>query len=148
MKKFIIATASSVMALGLMTACSDSGSSAPVTVTETPAPVTETVTEKAEATADETATKDAAAPASKDQKEQRGVERPKDVPSSVSSYSTEAEREMTEEGLTEADVDSVVKAAVDGEARVDWDRDGYFELEHQGIDIDVTPEGKVLDVSR
>lgn len=146
MKKLVIATASSVVALGLLSACSDSGSSAPVTVTETPAPVT--VTEKAEATADETATKDAAAPASKDQKEQRGVDRPKDVPSSVSSYSTEAEREMTEEGLTEADVDSVVKAAVDGEARVDWDRDGYFELEHQGIDIDITPEGKVLDVSR
>lgn len=139
MKKLVIATASSVVSLGLLSACSDSGSSATVT---------ETVTSPAETVTQEASADDSAAPATQNQQAQLNTERPDDVPSSVAGYSTEAEQEMQEEGLTQADVDAVVKAAVDGEARVDWDDDGYFELEHQEIDVDITPEGEVLDVSR
>lgn len=125
MKKLIISASSSVLAASLLVACSDSSTSEPATAT---------VTEQAEATPT--------------QDQNQAVDRPENVPTAVSSYSTQAEMEMQEDQLTEADVEAVVQAANDGQAKVEWDKDGYFELEHNGIDVDITPEGEVLDAGR
>lgn len=129
MKKLIISASSSVLAASLLVACSDSSTSEPATAT---------VTEQAEATP----TQD------QNQDQNQAVDRPENVPTAVSSYSTQAEMEMQEDQLTEADVEAVVQAANDGQAKVEWDKDGYFELEHNGIDVDITPEGEVLDAGR
>ena len=50
--------------------------------------------------------------------------------------------------MTEAEVQDVLKAAQDGKAKVEWDDDGYFEVEFGEIDIDIDKDGLVLDVDR
>lgn len=141
MKKFLAAAAAASLTTALV-ACSNSGSSEPVTVTETQAPVTVT---EAEA---QTESNGSATSEQNNTQAQQGVDRPENVPT-ISSYSTKAEMEMQEDGLNKQDVEGVVQAAIDGTAdKIEWDNDGYFELEHQGIDVDITPEGEVLDASR
>ena len=52
--------------------------------------------------------------------------------------------------MTKADVDRVLSAANNNEpgVTVEWDDDGYWEIELGDIDIDIDPEGLVLDVDR
>lgn len=105
-------------------ACSDSGETAPETVTETVAP--ETVTETSNA----------------------GAAVSEDLPAAVTGYSDEARKDLVDENVTEAEVQDVLKAAQDGKAKVEWDDDGYFEVEFGEIDIDIDKDGLVLDVDR
>lgn len=71
-----------------------------------------------------------------------------DLPAEVTGYTGEAEAEMADEGVTAADVERVLAAANANEAGVsiEWDDDGYWEIEFDDIDIDVDPNGLVLDV--
>jgi len=105
-------------------ACSDSGETAPETVTETVAP--ETVTETSNA----------------------GAAVSEDLPAAVTGYSDEARKDLVDENATEAEIQDVLKAAQDGKAKVEWDDDGYFEVEFGEIDIDIDKDGLVLDVDR
>lgn len=57
---------------------------------------------------------------------------------------------MAEEGVSEDDVQRVLAAANNNDAgvEIEWDDDGYWEIESNGIDIDIDPEGLVRDVDR
>ena len=70
-----------------------------------------------------------------------------ELPASISGYSDEAKSDMAEDNLTEADVQSVLDAARDGRAEVEFD-DGHFELEFNDIDVDITPDGMVTEADR
>lgn len=72
----------------------------------------------------------------------------KELPQAVTGYTDEARAEMAEDGLTEADVQAVLDAARSGSAEVEWDDDGYWELEWHKIDVDITPDGLVREADR
>lgn len=72
----------------------------------------------------------------------------KELPRAVTGYTDEARAEVAEDGLTEADVQAVLDAAHAGDAEVEWDDDGYWELGWQGIDVDITPDGLVREADR
>lgn len=122
-KKMVALTVAATAGLAVA-ACSDSGETAPETVTETVAPETVTETSNAGATVSE------------------------DLPAAVTGYSDEARKDLVDENVTEAEVQDVLKAAQDGKAKVEWDDDGYFEVEFGEIDIDIDKDGLVLDVDR
>ena len=122
-KKMVALTVAATAGLAVA-ACSDSGETAPETVTETVAP--ETVTETSNA----------------------GVAVSEDLPAAVTGYSDEARKDLVDENATEAEIQDVLKAAQDGKAKVEWDDDGYFEVEFGEIDIDTDKDGLVLDVDR
>lgn len=122
-KKMVALTVAATAGLAVA-ACSDSGETAPETVTETVAP--ETVTETSNA----------------------GAAVSEDLPAAVTGYSDEARKDLVDENATEAEVQDVLKAAQDGKAKVEWDDDGYFEVEFGEIDIDIDKDGLVLDVDR
>ena len=77
-----------------------------------------------------------------------GVANTGELPRAVTGYTDEARAEMAEDGLAEADVQAVVDAAHAGDAEVEWDDDGYWELGWQGIDVDITPDGLVREADR
>lgn len=135
-----LSTIATVPALALsLAACSDSEDSS--TSNSEPSVVTETVTEKSAEDHAKNETQQAAPPAASAQGE---------LPAEVSGYSPEAEAEMAEEGVTEADVERVLAAAHNGDAgvQIEWDDDGYWEIELAEIDIDINPDGLVLDVDK
>ena len=126
-KKMVALTVAATAGLAVA-ACSDSGDTAPETAPET---VTETV-------APETVTETSNA----------GAAVSEDLPVAVTGYSDEARKDLVDENVTEAEVQDVLKAAQDGKAKVEWDDDGYFEVEFGEIDIDIDKDGLVLDVDR
>ena len=77
------------------------------------------------------------------QEPQQGPE----LPASISGYSEEAQSDMAEDGLTEADAQGVLDAAKDGRAEVEFD-DEHWELEFNDIDVDITPDGLVTEADR
>ncbi|WP_143340295.1 DUF2442 domain-containing protein [Corynebacterium sp. NML 120412] len=77
------------------------------------------------------------------QEPQQGPE----LPASISGYSEEAQSDMAEDGLTEADVQGVLDAAKEGRAEVEFD-DEHWELEFNDIDVDITPDGLVTEADR
>lgn len=151
LKKTIATVATATLAFAGLTACGDS---ADQTVSETAATVatdasdavdtvvsesvvTETVTDDAD-DVDDASTSPAAAGT--------GTAGP-DLPAAVKGYSDEARANMAEDNITEADVEAVLAAALNGDAEVEWD-DGIWEIEWQDIDIDINPGGVVLDADR
>lgn len=72
----------------------------------------------------------------------------KELPRAVTGYTDEARAEVAEDGLTEADVQAVLDAAHAGDAEVEWDDDGYWELVWHNIDVDITPDGLVREADR
>lgn len=72
------------------------------------------------------------------------------LPETVSGYTDQARGELADEGVTEADVERVLEAARANEAgsHVEWDNSGHFELEFQDVDVDIRPDGTVIDVGR
>jgi len=73
-----------------------------------------------------------------------------ELPDAVTGYTSEAEAEMAEDGVSEADVERVLAEAKKGGAGVEteWDDDGYWEIEVGEIDIDIDPDGLVREVGR
>lgn len=74
----------------------------------------------------------------------------RELPASVSGYSEKAEAELIDEGVTKDDVDRVLTAALNNDpgVEIEWDDDGYWEIELGAIDIDIDPNGLVVDVDR
>lgn len=151
-----VSIAAATAALGLtLAACSNGGNGAPVTVTETAAPAqqnnqnnqnsgqeTVTVTEGAGANAGNNAGAGAGAG------QAGGNAATNNLPADITGYTGEAERDLTEERLTKDEVAQVLQRAHNGEGRVKWDNDGYWEVEVGGIDIDIDQNGLVLNVDR
>lgn len=151
-----VSIAAATAALGLtLAACSNGGNGAPVTVTETAAPAqqnnqnnqnsgqeTVTVTEDAGANAGNNAGAGAGAG------QAGGNAATNNLPADITGYTGEAERDLSEERLTKDEVAQVLQRAHNGEGRVKWDNDGYWEVEVGGIDIDIDQNGMVLDVDR
>ena len=149
-----VSIAAATAALGLtLAACSNGGSSAPVTVTETAAPAdqssqsnqnggkeTVTVTPGADANANGGNAGQAG--------QAGGNAATNDLPTEITGYSGEAERDLTEERLTKDEVAQVLQRAHNGEGKVKWDNDGYWEVEVGGVDIDIDQNGLVLNVDR
>ena len=149
-----VSIAAATAALGLtLAACSNGGSSAPVTVTETAAPAdqssqsnqnggkeTVTVTPGADANANGGNAGQAG--------QAGGNAATNDLPTEITGYSGEAERDLTEERLTKDEVTQVLQRAHNGEGKVKWDNDGYWEVEVGGVDIDIDQNGLVLNVDR
>ena len=132
----IVATvAATAVALTSLTACSgadEAGNQSTAASTETVVP-TETVTSEQTS---------APAPAGV------GVANTGELPRAVTGYTDEARAEMAKDGLAEADVQAVVDAAHAGDAEVEWDDDGYWELGWHNIDVDITPDGLVREADR
>lgn len=156
LKKTIATVATATIAFAGLTACGDSADQTVSETAETVATdasdavdtvvsesvVTETVTsddDADDASADASATTSPAAAVT-------GTAGP-DLPASVKGYSDEARANMAEDNITEADVEAVLAAALNGDAEVEWD-DGIWEIEWQDIDIDINPGGVVLDADR
>lgn len=151
-----VSIAAATAALGLtLAACSNGGNGAPVTVTETAAPAqqnnqnnqnsgqeTVTVTEDAGANAGNNAGAGAGAG------QAGGNAATNNLPADITGYTGEAERDLSEERLTKDEVAQVLQRAHNGEGRVKWDNDGYWEVEVGGIDIDIDQNGLVLNVDR
>ena len=131
----IVATAAATaVALTSLTACS--GTNEPGN--QSTASSTETVVSTATVTSEQTS---APAPAG-------AAANTKELPRAVTRYTDEARAEMAEDGLAEADVQAVVDAARSGSAEVEWDDDGYGELEWHNIDVDITPDGLAREADR
>lgn len=73
-----------------------------------------------------------------------------ELPDAVTGYTSEAEAEMAEDGVSEADVERVLAEAKKDGAGVEteWDDDGHWEIEVGEIDIDIDPDGLVREVGR
>lgn len=111
------------------------------TETETATPETVTVTESQDAGGQDVAAQPT------DQREEKQAAQ---LPASVSGYTDEARNELADKGVTEADVERALEAANNNEAgvSVEWDDDGYYEIEFQDIEIDIRPDGTVTEVDR
>lgn len=132
----IVATvAATAVALTSLTACSGADEAG----NQSTAASTETVVSTETVTSEQTS---APAPAGV------GVANTKELPRAVTGYTDEARAEMAEDGLAEADVQAVVDAAHAGDAEVEWDDDGYWELGWHNIDVDITPDGLVREADR
>lgn len=137
--RIIAVTAAAATALTL-SACAESDDD-----TTTPEPATETVASVETDTDDrddddDDDRDDNAAPA------QTGAT--EDLPQAVTGYTDEARAEMRDENVSEADVEAALAAAHDGTASVEWDDDGYFEIENGEVEIDIDPAGLVRDADR
>lgn len=133
--RIVAPVAATAVALTSLTACS--GTNEPGN--QSTAASTETVVSTETVTSEQTS---APAPAS------AGAANTKDLPRAVTGYADEARAEMAEDGLAEADVQAVLDAAHAGDAEVEWDDDGYWELGWQDIDVDITPDGLVREADR
>ncbi|MER0087864.1 hypothetical protein ABRP86_03825 [Corynebacterium sp. KPL3927] len=146
-----VSIAAATAALGLtLAACSDDGSSAPVTVTETAAPADQSNQNNKDGGKETvTVTSGADANANGGNAGQGGGNAAtNDLPTEIIGYSGEAERDLNEEGLTKDEVTQVLQRAHNGEGKVKWDNDGYWEVEVGGVDVDIDKNGLVLDVDR
>ncbi|ERS54629.1 MULTISPECIES: hypothetical protein [unclassified Corynebacterium] len=146
-----VSIAAATAALGLtLAACSDDGSSAPVTVTETAIPA-EQSNQNNQDDGKETVTVTSGADANANggnAGQGGGNAATNDLPTEITGYSGEAERDLNEEGLTKDEVTQVLQRAHNGEGKVKWDNDGYWEVEVGGVDVDIDRNGLVLDVDR
>lgn len=139
-----IALSTAILALASLTAC---GESADQVAPETQAaPSVETSSEPEAVTdttddddADDVDDASAAAPA---------VPAAGELPTAVTGYTQEARSEMAEENVSEADVEAALAAARNGEAEVEWDDDGYWEIDSSDLDVDINADGLVLDADR
>ncbi|MDK8880410.1 hypothetical protein [Corynebacterium sp. MSK008] len=68
-----------------------------------------------------------------------------ELPAAVTDYTQEARTEMADEDVSEADVEAALAAARDGQAEVEWDDDGYWEIDWRDLDVDINADGLVLD---
>lgn len=69
-------------------------------------------------------------------------------PCEATSYTVEAQHEMRDENVTPEEVADVLARACAGGGEVEWEDDGYWEIEVGEIDVDVYPNGVVHDVDR
>lgn len=136
-----VALTTATLALASLTACGESAEQvAPETNAETSAVTSaepETVTVTTGADDDAAAAPAPAAPAAAGE-----------LPTAVTDYTQEARAEMAEEGVSEADVEAALAAALNGEAEVEWDDNGYWEIEWRDIDVDINVDGLVLEADR
>ena len=147
-----VALTTATLALASLTACGESAEQvAPETNAETSAEASaeasaepETVTVTTGADDDDADDASAAAPAPAPAAAPAAGE----LPTAVSGYTQEARAEMAEEGVSEADVEAALAAARNGEAEVEWDDDGYWEIEWRDIDVDINADGLVLEADR
>lgn len=130
--------ATSAFAVAALTACGSS--------TEAPETVTSTV-EATPATAAATSAP-AATPDDDDDRQAAPQALDRNLPATVTGFTNEARQDMADESVTEAEVASVLQAAHDGNAEVEWEDDGYFEIEFREIEIDIDPQGLVREVDR
>lgn len=137
MKKLSALFAASALSLTLA-ACGEADDAADNTAAET------SVAEEVETEAPETDDRD-------DQDDQlQGDTAQRELPAEVTGYSEEAKSDMAEENVTSSEVERVLTAANDTEpgVEIEWEDDGYWEIDFDGIDIDIDPYGMVLDVDR
>ena len=153
-KPFALTAAAALVAVTLTgcgeTESTDSTGSTDSAATSAPATVT-VVSTVAEDDDDDDKGDDAnSAPAPAPAAPAAGASSESELPEAVTGYTDEAREEMADDGISEADVERVLAAARNQEAgvEVEWDDDGYWEIEFQDIDIDITPEGMVLEADR
>lgn len=65
------------------------------------------------------------------------------APCEVSGYSPEGERERHEEGFSEQQVSEAVAR---GCGTAGWDDDGHWEIDLDWIEVDIRPDGTVIEV--
>ena len=69
-------------------------------------------------------------------------------PCEVTGYTAYAEQELLEENVSRDEVSEVISQGCAGGAQVDWEDDGYWEIEFRDIDVDIYPNGVVSEVDR
>lgn len=136
-----------------LAACSGTADDAPSETSAAPETVTEQVTETTPAADDgdddQADDQDDQADDQDDQSQAAGSAQG-NLPAEVTGYTGEAEAEMADEGVSAEEVERVLAAANNNEGglEIEWDDDGYWEIEFGDIDIDVDPDGLVRDVDR
>ncbi|QGU08614.1 hypothetical protein COCCU_13620 [Corynebacterium occultum] len=65
------------------------------------------------------------------------------APCEVSGYSGEGDRERREEGFSEQQVSDAV---AQGCATAEWEDDDYWEIDLDWIEVDIRPDGTVIEV--
>lgn len=136
-----------------LTACGDSGNSAADSDAGAESSVAEEVASEASSASTSAAavTSAGAAAENDDDGDDRSDDHARrDLPSAVSGYTAEAEEEMADEGVSASDIERVLAAANGKEdgVEIEWDDDGYWEIALGDLDIDIDPNGLVLDVDR
>lgn len=133
-----VALTTATLTLAGLTACGESGEQVAPSTEASSEPETVTVTTGADDADDASGAAPApAAPAAAGE-----------LPTAVTDYTQQARAEMADEGVSEADVEAALAAARNGEAEVEWDDDGYWEIEWRDIEVDINPDGLVLDADR
>lgn len=149
MKKLTTIIAVPALSLSLV-ACGDTAADAPAETAAAPETVTEQAAETTAAVADDDDD-------DRDDRDDQADDQPQtaggaqgNLPAEVTGYTGEAEAEMADEGVSAEDVERVLAAANNNEAgiEIEWDDDGYWEIEHGDIDIDIDPDGLVREVDR
>lgn len=69
-------------------------------------------------------------------------------PCEVSGYTENAERELLNENVSKDEVVHVVAEGCADNGEVDWEDEGYWEIEVGEIDVDIYPNGVVNEVDR
>lgn len=150
LKKTLAVTATATLAVAGLTACGDTADDTAGNVTEAVTSPVDAATDAAATEATDVAGTDSAVARSTDDDadDAAGAGAPSELPVSVTGYTAEAQSEMAEDNITEADVEAVLEAARNGQAEVEWDDDGYWEIEWQDIEIDIDTAGMVLEADR
>ena len=149
-KRVSAAIAASALSLSALTACGETDDG----TTGTDAGAESTVAEEVETEGDDQVQQDDVAgdddADDADDADDGDDAAGRELPKEVTGYTPEAESEMADEGLSAADVERVLAAANDNEPGVEtrWEDDGYWEIVSGEIDIDIDPQGLVLDVDK
>ncbi|WP_321102325.1 hypothetical protein [Corynebacterium sp.] len=126
----------------LLAACANTNQQNPTT-TETSTSVVETTRQETSSAADTANTDDG-------QAAQAAPVAGGELASAVTGYTDEARRGMADEGVTEAEIEQVLADALSNApgVKIDWSDNGYHEIESGEIEIDIQPDGTVVDVDR
>ena len=68
-------------------------------------------------------------------------------PSSPASYTEDAQEQLDDEGVSAEEVAAVVAETCAGGGDKEWDEEGYWDLEHDGVEVRMQSDGVVTRVA-
>jgi len=68
-------------------------------------------------------------------------------PCQVASYTEDAQEQLDDEGVSAEEVAAVVAETCAGGGDKEWDEEGYWDLEHDGVEVRMQSDGVVTRVA-
>lgn len=68
-------------------------------------------------------------------------------PCQVASYTADAQEQLDDEGVSAEEVAAVVAETCAGGGDKEWDEEGYWDLEHDGVEVRLQSDGVVTAVA-